>query len=296
MTEAESDQQQRPRDADADADAERGPGQSPRGGLGQSIPSAAHSPRELPGLILLMLNLVFYGGAVLVTLLFTVVGAVVIAVMVLMLARPRDIRYVIRRMISHYGAAVIRMAWPWVTVRYHDHAPADRPPFIATANHRAASDAFLMAFLPFETIQVVNIWPFKIPWIGLMAKIAGYLSVREMPIDQFYERGGRLLRQGVCIACFPEGTRSGSRRMGRFNSSAFRLAMRAGVPVVPLAITGNERTPPRGSMLLRPSVVRVHKLPAVTAAEYRQMDSFKLKNLVRDRIQAHVDQIELDRD
>jgi 1-acyl-sn-glycerol-3-phosphate acyltransferase len=59
--------------------------------------------------------------------------------------------------------------------------------------------------------------------------------------------------------------------------------------VVPIAICGNERIPPRGSLLLRPGRIVVNKLPAITPSQYAGMTPFKLKNLVRDAIRQHLD-------
>jgi 1-acyl-sn-glycerol-3-phosphate acyltransferase len=149
-----------------------------------------------------------------------------------------------------------------------------------------------MSCLPFECIQVVNIWPFRIPLLGQVAKLAGYLSVREMPVEEFIEAGSRLLAQGVSVITFPEGTRSGSRNLGPFHGSAFRLALHAGARVVPLAISGSENIPRRGSMLLRPGRIAVHKLPAIAVDELAQMPIFKIKMLVHEKIQEHLNVLE----
>jgi 1-acyl-sn-glycerol-3-phosphate acyltransferase len=99
----------------------------------------------------------------------------------------------------------------------------------------------------------------------------------------------QLLAQGVSIITFPEGTRSGSRVVGPFHSSAFRLAQRAGVKIVPLAIWGNEEIPRRGSLVLRPGRIVISKLPAITAEQYRDMSPFTLKTMARDRIRQHLE-------
>src|ERR1700728_2301575 len=64
----------------------------------------------------------------------------------------------IRRTITHYGAAVIRSGWPFVRVKFVDLAPDEEPPWVFVANHRSTSDAFLMAVLPGECVQVLNVW------------------------------------------------------------------------------------------------------------------------------------------
>ena len=157
-------------------------------------------------------------------------------------------------------------------------------PYLFISNHRSASDAFLMAHLSYESIQVVNIWPFRIPVIGFFAGLAGYLSIKEMSFDEFSQRAFELLKQGVCVITFPEGTRSENKKMGRFHSSIFRVALQSRCPIVPLCICGNENIPRKGSLLLRPGIVRMHKLPALQWEDYKNLSPFKLKNKVRNII------------
>jgi len=235
------------------------------------------------------LNAVFWVLALSVTAVFAIVGTLCVAAFSLITRDERRTMWLLRRTISRYGGVILKCGWPLVRVRYVDYAPHDTPPFVYVANHRSFSDGFLMACLPIEGVQVVNIWPFKIPLLGVVARIAGYLSIREMPFEEFLCAGRRLLSQGVSVVAFPEGTRSGSRVMGSFHGSAFRLAQQAQVPIVPLAISGNENIPRRGSMLLRPGRISMHKLPAITVEEYKDMSPFMLKTMVHDRIRQHLD-------
>jgi len=228
--------------------------------------------------------------------LFLVSSAVVIPVLAVLVAfwqpfhsRRRTMRRV-RRAISLYGRIVTLLPWPAIRVRYEDHGgsgPQGHAVFVA--NHRAASDAFLMCVLPHEAVQVVNTWPFRIPVLGLFAKVAGYLNVKNMPPEEFMARAGRLYREGVSLIFFPEGTR---RTMGNFHGSAFRLALQEKAAIVPLCITGNEKIPPKGSLLFHPGTIRVRRLPALRWEEFSTLSAFALKNRVRETIQSELDRME----
>ncbi len=238
------------------------------------------------------LNVVFWVLFPIVTAGFVLVGVVYVCVHTLCVRDRRKTLRLVRRFMNQYGAAILCCAWPLVRVRYVDHAPGETPPFVYVANHRSASDAFLMSRLRCEAVQVVNIWPFRIPVLGAVARIAGYLSVREMSLEGFLRKGTELLSQGVSVVTFPEGTRSGSRTMGPFHGSAFRLAIHAGAKIAPLAISGNENIPRRGSLWLRPGRITVQKLPALDAAQYQTLGPFVLKNLAKEMIQKHLDCVE----
>jgi len=199
-----------------------------------------------------------------------------------------------RRAISWYGLVIVKvLPYPFVMVRYEDLDKTKiAGPFIFACNHRSASDPFLMACLPYEFVQVVNIWPFKLPVLGFMAKWAGYLSVREMPFESFSKKAAVLLNDGVSIVAFPEGTRSADGSLGQFHGSIFRVALQTGSPVVPVCITGNEKIPARGTLLLRPGTIKIHKLSPITHDEYRGFTPYKLKNMVRQLIADEIEVME----
>jgi 1-acyl-sn-glycerol-3-phosphate acyltransferase len=64
-------------------------------------------------------------------------------------------------------------------------------------------------------------------------------------------------RQGNAICVFPEGTFHAERGLRRFRMGAFYAAVRGGLPVVPVAITGTRALLPAGAWLPRPSPIQV---------------------------------------
>jgi 1-acyl-sn-glycerol-3-phosphate acyltransferase len=194
----------------------------------------------------------------------------------------------LRRAIVWYGTVIIRiLPFPLVRVEYKNYARSKiKEPFIFVSNHRSASDPFLMACpcLSYEAIQVANIWPFRLPVLGLIAKLAGYLSVREMPFEDFKALTVKLLREGVSVIVFPEGTRSRDNTVGQFHGAIFRVALETKKPIVPICITGNEKIPPVGSAFLHPGIIKIHQLAAIPWEEYGAFSPFKLKKHVRQII------------
>ncbi|HSQ77560.1 MAG TPA: lysophospholipid acyltransferase family protein [Nitrospirota bacterium] len=186
-----------------------------------------------------------------------------------------------RRAISWYGKLITAIPYPFIRLRYEDRSKnCPGEPYIFVSNHRSASDAFLMCVLPHECVQIVNIWPFRIPVLGLYARLSGYLNIRSMSHEHFMSEAKELLSNGVSIIFFPEGTRSASRTMGSFHGAAFRLALESKAAVVPLCIAGNEHIPPKGSLLLRPGTIRVRRLPAIVWDDYKDLNAFAFKNRV----------------
>jgi 1-acyl-sn-glycerol-3-phosphate acyltransferase len=229
---------------------------------------------------LYIFNLYFYT-------LFMVVSAAVIPLLTMygvclgLFSSRRGAMKRFRRAISWYGLIIMAIPYPFIKIRcvsQECNDPGD--PYIFICNHRSASDAYLIGALPYELVQIVNVWPFRIPVLGKYAQWAGYLNIRMMPPEEFSQRAGQLLKEGVSVVFFPEGTRSTTLAMGSFHGSAFRLALASKVPVVPLCISGSETIPPKGSALLHPGTIRINRLPAITWDEYKDLTPFAFKNRV----------------
>jgi 1-acyl-sn-glycerol-3-phosphate acyltransferase len=88
------------------------------------------------------------------------------------------------------------------------------------------------------------------------------IAFGTVPIER---RGGRpsktpgeLLRDGWNLVVFPEGTRSSDGWTAPFRVGAAHLALRAGVPIVPVAVRGTYVAMPRGRSWPTPGRPRVH--------------------------------------
>jgi 1-acyl-sn-glycerol-3-phosphate acyltransferase len=81
-------------------------------------------------------------------------------------------------------------------------------------------------------------------------------SKRTEAWNKVAAQGKRLFAQGVWVIMFPEGTRIERGRQGTYKTGASRLAIDAGVPLVPIAATSG-RCWPRKSLLLRPGLVEI---------------------------------------
>ncbi len=62
------------------------------------------------------------------------------------------------------------------------------------------------------------------------------------------------IQEGIHLCTFPEGTRSRSGRLMKFKNGAFKMAHKAGAPIIPISIIGSQKVMPTGWMFsMRPS-------------------------------------------
>jgi 1-acyl-sn-glycerol-3-phosphate acyltransferase len=118
-------------------------------------------------------------------------------------------------------------------------------PQIFVANHSGLHDILsLAAFLPVQFRWIAKKSLFRVPFMGWHMRRSGYIAIdRENPRDaaqSILEAAGQI-RSGVNAIAFPEGTRSRNGDLGSFHGGAFSLALRTGVPLVPIALDGSYR-------------------------------------------------------
>ncbi len=128
-----------------------------------------------------------------------------------------------------------------------------QPPYILMCNHQSALDIYsLLSSLPLSFKWIAKRQLFLIPFIGWAMKRAGYISIdRENPREALkaIEDAARKIRDGMNIIIFPEGTRSKDGVLLPFKKGVFSLALRAGVPILPVGIYGTSRLQPKGSFI-----------------------------------------------
>jgi 1-acyl-sn-glycerol-3-phosphate acyltransferase len=132
---------------------------------------------------------------------------------------------------------------------------------------------------------------FRLPFAGWLLRMSGDIPVDRHSAEsrsQVLVRAREYLEKRCSVMFFPEGTRSPDGRVHRFADGAFRLALRAGVPVLPIAIDGTQEALPKNSIVFRPeaSDIQVRVLDPIDPAGYSEARS--LQRDVRARI---VDQI-----
>ena len=123
---------------------------------------------------------------------------------------------------------------------------AEAGPAVIISNHMSSLETGLLPglILPFRDVGfVIKTSLLTYPIFGqIMRSVKSVAVTRENPredLRQVLEQGTRLLEQGVSIGMFPQATRSVEFDLGGFNSLGAKLAVRAGVPVIPLALKTN---------------------------------------------------------
>jgi 1-acyl-sn-glycerol-3-phosphate acyltransferase len=153
-------------------------------------------------------------------------------------------------------------------VRYRVHglqhlpgADDRRAAVLLASKHQSTWETFAYpAFMPHPLAFVFKRELLYIPFFGWAMGRLDMIHIdrakRSEAWDKVATQGRRLAGEGVWVIMFPEGTRTPRGSQGKYQSGAARLAIDAGVPIVPIAHNA-ARCWPRKSFLLRPGLVDI---------------------------------------
>ena len=134
-------------------------------------------------------------------------------------------------------------------------------PQIFMANHQSDFDILIvLVHIPGQFRWLVKKELFHIPVFGAAMKSAGYIEIdrnnREKAM-QSLDQAALSIREGKSIMAFPEGTRSRLGEIKPFKQGTFYLAIKSGVPIVPISIIGSGEIMPKRSLKIKPGKIKL---------------------------------------
>jgi 1-acyl-sn-glycerol-3-phosphate acyltransferase len=191
---------------------------------------------------------------------------------------PRSLRvalspYLFQSMLVGMGAVAVgihrltgnqRMAWrfakarartlEWmlgvrVTITGREHVAAGGP-FVYAPNHQSHLDILaLLGHLPGAVRFAAKQELWRHPVVGAVMDSLGMVPIDRENSTEAIAALNRVRDEGQSFVVFPEGGRSRDGRLRDFKKGGFVLAIRLGLPVVPVVCRGTRRLMPRGSRL-----------------------------------------------
>ncbi|MFB6230144.1 MAG: lysophospholipid acyltransferase family protein [Salinibacter sp.] len=179
---------------------------------------------------------------------------------------------------------------PFWDIELNGPVPEDpRHPYIVVGNHFSQADPPIIARVPWEMKWVAKKELFDLPVAGWLLRLSGDISVDRRSKKSRAEvltTARDYLSRNCSVMFFPEGTRSRDGQVHRFANGAFRLALKEGVPVLPIAIDGTHEALPKHSIWFDPDPepIRVQVLNPVDVRGCAPDDAQALQRHVRARI------------
>jgi 1-acyl-sn-glycerol-3-phosphate acyltransferase len=193
-------------------------------------------------------------------------------------------RYLVGRAFRQIGVLTFLVNPLW-TVRISGvRIENPRRPFVVVSNHESFADILLLCNLPWEMKWMSKVEILRIPYLGWMMRLAGDIPVdrgsRESAVKAM-ELSRQTLKNRVSVMIFPEGTRSTGDELLPFKDGAFRLAIKTGVAILPLALVGTRDALAKHDWRFGRADAHVRVLPPVEVTGYTLRTVDELKEKVR---------------
>ena len=165
------------------------------------------------------------------------------------------------RLARSWARSLLRITGARISVEGLEHIRADGS-YIFVANHLSYMDTpAVLSTLPVQFRFLAKSGLFQIPFLGWHLRSAGHIPVPlEDPrasVRTLAQAGEVIRKRGISLLVFPEGGRSMDGELQDFKDGAAYMALKAQVPLVPIALIGTRELLPMGSATFRSGPVRI---------------------------------------
>lgn len=170
----------------------------------------------------------------------------------------------------------------------------DRRAYVVVCNHESNADPFLISHLPWDMRWIAKEEIFKLPLLGLLMRAGGDIKLKrgdKGSVGEMFDACLETLAAGLSVMMFPEGTRSKDGNLLPFKDGAFDLAIRAKVPVLPLALTGTRDCMRKGALALGRAKAKVRILEPIATTGMTRDDVGTLRDRAREVIGKGVEEL-----
>lgn len=191
------------------------------------------------------------------------------------------------RIVKKWGRSMVNLSGSKVIVTGEEHVPPQGG-VVFISNHQGNFDIpILLGFIDKPKAFIAKKELKKLPlissWMYYMNCVFMDRSSARAGLKAIQE-GVAFLKQGYSQIIFPEGTRSRGEQLGEFKPGSFKLATKAGVPIVPVTIKGSYKIMEANGGLIKPAVVEMFISEPVPTAGLSKVETEQLPEKVRNII------------
>lgn len=173
-------------------------------------------------------------------------------------------------------------------VEVHGQEKFPEGPVLVVSNHQGNFDILaILGYLgkPVGFISKIEVkkLPLAPTWMEYMHCVFLDRKDKRQSVQAF-RTGINYLKDGYSLVIFPEGTRSKGNVTNSFKSGSFRLATKANVPVVPVALNGTYKIMEENNNWIKPAHINIHICDPIMPEDYKDLSLDQLAELTQSKI------------
>ena len=164
-------------------------------------------------------------------------------------------------------------------------------PFVIATNHASYFDTpVILDKIGLQFRFLAREGLFRIPLLGTHLKLAGHVPVSQKDpraaLRSMQEAADNIREEGISMLIFPEGGRTRDGNLQDFKEGVAYIAIKAGVSIIPVGLTGTRDIVAMGSAIVRPGKVTLRVGEPISTEGLSLKDRQKLTDEVRERVLA----------
>ncbi len=167
--------------------------------------------------------------------------------------------------------------------------PLQEKNYLIISNHQSMFDILVINKIlgNMEYRWIVKSSLFKLPFLGILMYLAGYISVDRKNKYKAYksiQRAIKILRENSSIFIFPEGTRSTRDEILPFKSGSIKIAFSTGADILPVVLKNTLYVKPRKSFMVNPMPIKAKILKPVKIKGKHYSSQRKILNALHQKV------------
>jgi 1-acyl-sn-glycerol-3-phosphate acyltransferase len=210
----------------------------------------------------------------------------ILAIIVSFFTRTGNPVHIVARI---WSQSILMVSRVHVSVKGLSNIEPDKS-YVYMANHQSNFDIpVLLGYLPVQFRWLAKAELFKIPVFGRAMLGAGYVKIDRFNRQSAFasiNKAARRMKDGVSVMIFPEGTRSKDGSIRQFKKGGFVMAIKSGVPIIPVVIRGTWPIMAKSSLRINRGDVEMEIAKPIDTSGY----SMETKEELMDRVRTVIRQ------
>lgn len=165
--------------------------------------------------------------------------------------------------------------------------------YIVMSNHQSLIDVWaLFGKIPLQFRWIVKSEIRKVPIFGYTLERAGHIYIDRKNRESAsisLETASRKINKGTSVIIFPEGTRSEDGHLLRFRMGGAIIALKSGVPILPVTINGSRFVLPKNTLAVMPGKIEIVVGDVIDPSGYDENNQDELMEKIKEAIEKNLD-------